>query len=174
MILDSEDVDKRLSSSNNLLNRLRNLTNNGLGVKDFHKIPESDSDKILNIPSLPAVPVELDVTNLPESESESEDEVPSVEALVNRASTKIKLGLAHETALDVLISSAQQLKERIDCYDVDDAKTLSKIAGDMSKVVVGIRNSENKKNEMNIGQQVIIWKPIQQTENHYDHIVVSE
>jgi hypothetical protein len=161
MILSNDEVDKRLTSTSNLLNRLNILSNGGLAVKDTHK-------------PIQPVPVSQD-SHEPELVDQSDNlEPPSVEDLIDNARNKIALGLATETALDVLCSSTRELKTQLDMGAVEDPKLLSRIATDMSKIVVGIRNSEKSKNDGPSQQQVIIWKPIIQNESHYETIHVNE
>jgi hypothetical protein len=181
MILDNEELKARESSIDNLVNRLRLRTagsNQDIDMIDDQDFSAFLSRSVITSPSGQLLPGQLPkktneipaVPGLPDS-NPSASELPTLDDLVTDSATKIRLGIIQGSALDVLASTLEQLKANM--YDVDSPKTLSKIATDMSKIVTGIRTSENKETGP-VNQQVIIYKPIVNNEAHYETVKVNE
>ena len=150
MLMTDEQVNSRLSSPDNLMNRLAALRN-----------PSKDMNlESLGIPKL----------------SRSSDNVlpfmpPSVDSLVENIEEKVNLRLAEEGATGVLLDSITALRQRLN--EVESPAQLSKIAGEMGKIVIGInRNDQDKK--VNNFNQVIVFKPMMMTENHYEAVRAIE
>ena len=147
MLMTNEQVEQRLSSPDNLMNRLAALRNpskdmnlESLGIP---KVSRFNNDNVL--PFMP----------------------PSVDSLVENIEEKVNLRLAEEGATGVLLDSITALRNRLN--EVESPAQLSKIAGEMGKIVIGInRNDQEKK--VNNFNQVIVFKPMMMTENHYEAV----
>jgi len=155
MLMTNEQVEQRLSSPDNLTNRLAALRNpnvgtakNGLsdfGIPNVSRLKNTDN-------VLPFMP-------------------PSVESLVENIKEKINLRLAEEGATGVLLDSISQLRQRL--HEVESPNQLSKIASDMGKIVIGINRSESDK-KVNNFNQLIVYKPIMTNETHYESVKAIE
>lgn len=152
MLMTNEEINSRLNSSDNLINKLKSLING-----DHHK------SSIIDVtPTTPTV-------NSPSNKDEA-SEIPAVSELIENAQDKIKIALAQTKALDVLNNTLDELSLRV--VEAEGPKDLSRIASDMSKIVTGIRTAENKKDVPT--SQVIIYKPVMALESHYQTVVVNE
>lgn len=141
MILQNDEIEARLSSPENLLNRLAKLT-----TRSPVSIPEViDSSENLS------------------------DSVPSVADLVDNLENKLTGGKAYTNALNVLAESTELLRSRIG--EVRKPEKLSKIASDMSRIVNGF-NEKNNKNSNN--NTVIVYKPVVNNESHYETVYANE
>ena len=152
MLMTNEQVEARLSSPDNLANRLASLRNPpkkadlvDLGIPTPSRFKDSDN-------VLPFMP-------------------PSVDTLVEKIDEKINLRLAEEGATGVLLDSITQLRQRLN--EVESPAQLSKIASDMGKIVIGINRNETDKKMANFNQ-VIVFKPMMMTENHYESVRANE
>ncbi len=113
MILNDSEIEARLESPLNLINKLRSHTSktnamNVFGVKDTQ--PDSS----------PVMP-------------------PSVDDLIIDVESKIKLGGLNRKALDVLDVCLDELKVRLP--EASKPENLSRIASDMGKITASIRDS---------------------------------
>ena len=150
MLMTDSEVESRLSSPDNLMNRLallRGTANVGL---ESIGLPAKESRCSDNV--LPFIP-------------------PSVDSLVEGIEEKINLRLAEEGATGVLLDSITQLRLRLN--EVDSPSQLSKIASDMGKIVIGINRNETDK-KVNNFNQVIVYKPIMHTEMTYESVRAIE
>ena len=146
----NEQVESRLNSPDNLTNRLAALRN-----------PAKKADLVdLGIPSVSR----NDTNILPFMP-------PSVDTLVEKIDEKINLRLAEEGATGVLLDSITQLRQRLN--EVESPAQLSKIASDMGKIVIGINRNETDKKTASFNQ-VIVFKPMMMTENHYESVRANE
>jgi hypothetical protein len=75
-------------------------------------------------------------------------------------------------AVNVLSNTLDALAANI--HDIDRPATLSKIATDMSKIVYNLDEDARSAQNNPQSQQVIIYRPIMQTENHFDSINLQE
>lgn len=145
MILDKNEVDARLESPDNLLNRLRRLT----GQSQIVSLP-SDSEVKNSPASSPLIP-------------------PPIDELVDNVKDKLATAECYAGAKEVLKDAINGLKLRV--FEVDDPVKLSRIATDMGKIVNGF--DENKKEKT--GRVVpIIYRPVMLTENNFQSIHVNE
>ena len=149
MILDKEEIDQRLSSPLNLLNRLRRLTsvdNNIVSIPSSVS-EENSSSRIEGHPSMP----------------------PPVDELIDNISDKLATAKCRSGAKEVLESAIEGLKLRV--FEVDDPVKLSRIATDMGKVINGFDDS-SKNNPSN--SIPIIYRPVMLTENNFQVIQVND
>lgn len=142
MLLSDEEIETRLDSPDNLINQLKNR------LSGSHLSPLVTPEEIEKV---------IDIN------------VPAVTDLIDDAADKIKIGLVKTTALDVLSDTLIHLKARV--AETDKPEKLSKIAGDMGKVLNSItpKNDSDRPNT-----NVIIYKPIMVNESYYDSIQVNE
>lgn len=148
MILDKNEIDERLASPNNLLNRLRMLT--GGNKKDIVSIPRAvfnDSKSAETHPSLP----------------------PDIDKLVEDVEDKVNTAKCYSSAKSVLAISLESLKSRI--IEVDSPAQLSKIALDMGRIVSDFDANKNASTDRTIP---IIYRPVIMTENNFQTIMVNE
>ena len=151
MLMTNEQVESRLNSPDNLTNRLAALRN-------------------------PAKRADLTDLGIPSVSRSSETNIlpfmpPSVDTLVEKIDEKINLRLAEEGATGVLLDSITQLRQRLN--EVESPAQLSKIASDMGKIVIGINRNETDKKTASFNQ-VIVFKPMMMTENHYESVRANE
>ena len=144
MILTEEEVNIRLESPGNLINRMRAISNNSNAMSLFGVSKTSQSESRI----------------LP----------PSVEQLIDNAEGKIKLGVVQNSALEVLNQSLNELKLRLP--EVDKVKDFSTIAKDMNAIITQVNESSRINNTE--ANQVIIYKPIINVESNYEVIHLSE
>jgi len=148
MILETEEINERLSSPLNLLNRLRKLT--------------SVENKIVSLPPS-------------EQNSQSRSDVrhpsfpPSVDELVDNIEDKLATQKCYSGAKEVLASSISRLKERLE--EVDSPVQLSRIATDMGRIVNGFDESKKSTPSVSIP---IIYRPVMLTEQSFQVIQVNE
>ena len=154
MILDKEEIDSRLSSPLNLLNRLKRITSVENRVIS---IPKSVEDRETEISSSRFQ--QSDIPELP----------PSVDELVDNLSDKLATAKCHNGAKEVLASAIEGLKLRV--FEVDDPVKLSRIATDMGKIVNGFDESKRSAPSTTIP---IIYRPIMLNESSFQIIQVNE
>lgn len=147
MILDKEEIDSRLSSPLNLLNRLKKLTN----------------ASVISIPSSISNP-----TDSSESRSQHPSVPPDVDSLVDNLEDKLATAKCYSGAKDVLAKSISRLNERLE--EVDSPVQLSRIATDMGKIVNGFDESKKSNPSVSIP---IIYRPIMLTEQNFQVINVE-
>lgn len=151
MILEQDEAEDRLNSSDNLLNKLRLATTSDRGVrKDFAEMYGIREAEVVN-PVLP----------------------PSAEELVGSLEDKIQLGLAYAGATNVLNESIAMLSRNLPNVDPTKPALLARIAVDMNRIVTGINEVRNGgKNQSST--QVIIYRPVMMNENHYETVHAHE
>jgi hypothetical protein len=94
-------------------------------------------------------------------------DVDKIDELVEDSAKKIKMGIVKTRALDVLHDSLGELGSRLgEVSKVRDLATIAKVANDI------LTADDSKKN--NIGQQVIVYKPIVNDISKYETLVVNE
>lgn len=145
MILDAEDTNVRLESPLNLINRMKFLGTQKEKSLEIFGIKE---DKLEN--ESPLMP-------------------PSADKLILDLESKLKLGTAHDKAVDVLHDSVVMLHANL--HNVDKIDKLSRIATDMGKVIANI---DEIRQGRKTNAPVIIFKPITVTENHYESVSASD
>ena len=109
MILDSNEIDARVSSPLNLMNRLRALS------------------------GIPSIPDNIQNGIIHRKEETTIPSIPSVDDLVESVDDKINKGKAVSGAKAVMAESINRLRQRL--IEVDNPVQLSKIATDMHKIV---------------------------------------
>jgi hypothetical protein len=149
MLISDLDLQDRIKSPDNLINSMRERLS---GIRSIVKPQdiEPKEDKVI----------------IPEIVEES---VPAIDDLIENSADKIKLGLAKTSAADVLVDSLGLLKTKL--IEVEKPLDLARIAGDMSKIVGSLSPA---KNETNIGQQIIVYRPAVLNESHYESVHVNE
>lgn len=148
MLLKDEEVTARLESPNNLLNRLNRITARNDNPMSIFKPSDSndESSAVLGGESI---------------------ETDDIDKLVEDNAKKIKMGIVKQRALDVLHDSLGELSGRL--TEVAKVRDLATIAKDMNSILTA---DDSKKN--NIGQQVIVYKPIVNDISKYETLVVNE
>lgn len=155
MLLNESEVTTRLSSPLNLMNRMGNATGKSTAMNLFGLGSQQS-----NVNTQP----QSTVVSLP----------PSIDQLVDNVQDKIKLGTAHESALDLMVASISILRERIN--DVDKPEKLASIAADMNKILSSVDNARNKNsnsNNTNNGIQIVVYKPQLVHESEYELITAE-
>jgi hypothetical protein len=144
MLLTDDDVDVRLSSPLNLVNRLERLGGKKTtGMELF-------------------IPGPTDQNQLIEPSSDSTD---PIDELVDEK--KIKQALVKSLALNVQHDALMQLQMRLG--EIGKVKDLSSIASEMNKILV-----EDSKKQIANHNQILIYKPMINDVSHYDTVVVRE
>ena len=177
MILTDEEVEDRLASKDNLVNRLAVLRIDPGGRRPGNtNIPPLVKELIVSI--------DTEETDKEVAESFGISQV-SVSAMKrgltgggNNASFDPKLAeagkknkkidTAHDAALDCLVDSLNLLKPKL--KEVVKPKDLSKIVSDMSKTVSNLKKNDEDAEKGRI--QVVVFAPTQKTETHYNTIDV--
>lgn len=144
MLMTDLEINERLISPDNLLNRLHKSTN-----RSVSNLPIIDTVKV-SIPALPA----RDDSNSKTVRSENRE--PTIDELIESVDTKVSIGKAHTSAIDVLNSALHELKYRVS--EIESPEKLSRIASDMSKIISN--STPSKKEDDAYKSQVIIWKPM--------------
>lgn len=145
MIMNTEDVDARLGSPDNLINRLRGSV--------------SGSRSVVSLPA-ESIAGSTSVTSLP----------PPVDDLIDDIEDKFNNSRALSGAAKVMAESISLLRDRLP--DVDRPEKLARIASDMSKI---INNENDKNASQKTFNQVIVYKPILVSESSFgDAIIANE
>ena len=144
MILNDNEINTRLKSPQNLIN------------------------KINNVSRVKATGMELFIPHISETPNDSElslavNDDPLDEVIDEQ---KIKLGLVKSRALEVLHDSLNQLQVRLP--EVSKVRDYSSIARDMKAILTD--ENEGKK----IAAQVVIYKPVINDISKYETLVVME
>lgn len=146
MLLSEEDVELRLASPLNLINRMKQSAGMDVFVGMHHR-KENDSN--------PAV-----VTALP----------PSIDDLVENVTSKVKLNAVQEQALDLMHDSMGRLKLRMD--EIDKPEKFAAVAHQMNNILNSIDEAKHERGSAK--QQVIIYKPVINNENHYETLSLND
>jgi hypothetical protein len=171
MIISTDSADKRLKSSNNLMNRLSELrsvkksshamdifTNKSnkavptaSSIQASQESPEANVEPFARQQDAKSfAPFEEPTTKKnPTVEGLAlavREQIPRLEDLVSNSTEQVKLGLAHDTALRILQESMEHLHTRLQDVKADK---LTQVISVTSKVVEGIRREriEVKKNQ---------------------------
>lgn len=170
MLLKSLEVDDRLASTDNLINRLRHSQVSSLRkVIDVtpvvdesdlakHKLSERELAVIERV-------LEEDSDSVPAQKATE----PNLNDLIPDAVDKIKISLAQNTAIDLVQDSLNQLRLRIE--EVDKPEKLGRIAADASKVYTNLRPKEDN---APVRGSVIIYKPVVADISNYQIIKAAE
>ena len=144
MILNDDEIQERIESPLNLLNRLKNATKRG-SIQPFGSPISSDQIPV-DIPTLP----------------------PKSSDLIDDLESKIVNATARTKAMSIMVSAMSELQQRLP--EVQKPETLARIANEMSKV---ISNQDNKPvaNQMS---QIIVYSPQIQPLENYEVIDIKE
>lgn len=191
MILSDEEINRRLSAPENLCNSLKSQDNTP--KSNIEIVPIGKQGRTEGSTGIPPKVQEL-IGTLAHTSDSTQSEIAeqfgvssySVSHLkrglvgnrfnpelrqtidVNKSSIDVKKDQAHESALDNLMDTMAALKLRIP--QVTKAKDLSKIASDMSRVVVNLKNKKEDEDERKSNVVVILHKPVQNREDQYEAI----
>lgn len=170
MLLNDTELEARLNSTDNLINRLRRSAPAKTELVNPSRSGGIETDRELS--SFLSV-----LNGNHHKPSRSQDyEIPSLPPnssdLIENLEDKIKTAQVNHKALSVLDESLDLLRVKLD--EVQNAKDLSRIATDMEKILNGSRISERESNRSSSGAGVIIYKPIMVNENHYESLAVNE
>lgn len=177
MILTDEEVENRLESTDNLINRLSSRV--------VHRIPHRETDNRGHIGNRIRELIGHAASNgLDSQHSIAETFGVSVGTVSNSSKGMVgsrldpklmekvkareeKQDTAHDEALDLMVNCITGIKEKLAVNNDIKPEKLSRIASDMSKIVGVIRGeNDTKVPRMN----VIIYKPEVRSEKDYDYI----
>ncbi len=178
MIINDKEAAKRLSSPMNLINKLRcssngSKKNNAMSLFGIGKQTEEvkleisfnpfESNKNKKLESSPA-------RNTTSSESSKPSE--SLDTILKNSESQIKLGLAHDKALDLLHRSVEILSSKLDDVKADKLPSVISAA---SKTVESIRRerSEREKNNKDREVHFHFYTPEQKRVEDYEVIDVT-
>jgi hypothetical protein len=164
MIIKDSEAAARLNSPINLINKLRSISSKkndamslfGIGSRreenpkpevrsfnPFQASPEQPSENQRQTSESP--------TQLPARIASEESNEPNLDTILKNNESQIKLGLAHDKALDLLHSSLQQLSAKLDDVKADKLPSVISAA---SKTVESIRRERNESLKNSRDQEV--------------------
>jgi len=146
MLLSSEEVDNRLSSPLNLINRLRRVTADREQLVMFGVQPDSRGGEVVSLP-------------------------PSIDSLIDGIDERLNVNEIESAAKSILLSSMKELAVRLP--EVQRPEKLSTIAADMNKIIAQTHESKMMRNQTN-NIQVMIYAPKIRDEEQFDSITVNE
>lgn len=169
MLIDEAELEKRLNNPLNLLNRMR------VGLVAPEK--KSGMDLFIKKESIPNDTTIVKIDKAPRAIiplPPSANEVPSSDDLIKDADAQIKLSIAHDNALDLLTSSINMLKSKVENNDIKTSSIPSVMAS-ASKVVSEIRKErlEREKNNKNENVHYHFYCPTQRKIDEYEIIEVA-
>jgi len=162
MIVNDKDAAARLNSPLNLINKLRDSKKNN-AMSLF--IPTKKKETLPEIPSFNPFS--------PQASPETSTEEPTkLNDILENHESQIKLGLAHDKALDLLNRSVEMLSAKLD--DVSAAKLPSVISA-ASKTVESIRKERSEASKNNKDREVHyhFYTPSQKSVSEYEVIDVA-
>lgn len=184
MLINNDEVERRLNNPLNLLNRVKVglsapkkdamslFVPNGGNKETVTKVVESERIEVSfnpfpknNAPtSFPVVPPKI-TSPLPEDFSADH---------VNDSDAKIKLAVAHDDALDLLTASIASLKRKVDDNEIK-ASSIPSIITSASRVITDIRKErlEREKDRGNENIHFHFYCPTQKTLEQYETIEVT-
>ena len=189
MIINDSDAVARLNSPMNLMNKLKQLSNNngnkknsamslfGIGRPTADSIKQITEEKLIEEVTVKFNPFstkeESQTSLLPLSTSPLLSETPLLETILGNSDSQIKLGLAHDRALELLNRSTNMLLEKLD--DVSAAK-LPSVISVASKTVESIRKERSEASKNNKDQSVHFhfYTPEQKKISDYEIIDVTQ
>lgn len=180
MIINETDAIKRLSSPMNLMNRLRQTNNDkkgnamalfGIGKKTVapqgslqKKEPEANFNPFITPQTSSQVPAIIPPTENPS---------PTLSDILDNHDSQIKLGLAHDSALQLLSDSVAMLAGKLDDVRADKLPAVISAA---SKTVESIRRERNEAARVGKDKEVHyhFYTPQQKTVSDYQVIDVTQ
>lgn len=172
MIISDKTALERLTSPNNLLNRLSKSESRGKAMSLFG-IGRSDRKQEIAEVTVPVSPPRSFLnpfSNKPEAKPDEVITKPSTELatrlteaiapatgvsidqIVDNADSKIKLELVHDNALDVMKLTIDQIKNNLP--NLDNPAKLADVAAKMGKIVDSIRTNKINEAKVNENRQV--------------------
>lgn len=162
MLINNDEMEKRLNNPLNLLNRVKSGTLGSGAVKKealslFTKgksvaVPVTETERVevsfarSNSSTPSNLPARKETIPLPADS-------PSVSVLIDDADAKIKLSQAHDNALELLTSSINSLKKKVEEGEVK-ASSIPSIITSASRVITDIRKERLEREKANEGQNV--------------------
>jgi hypothetical protein len=171
MLINDSDALKKLSSPMNLINQLRKsspIRNEAMSLF----IPSTEKDKVkVSFNPFRSVAVPLAV-NIPSQIVPAVVEPETLDSILQNHEAQIRLGLAHDKALDLLNRSVQMLTDKLD--DISAAK-LPSVVSAASKTVESIRRERNEASKNNKDREVHyhFYTPQQNKVSDYEIIEVQ-
>jgi hypothetical protein len=175
MIISDEEVERRINSPFNLINKLRHSTQDRKSAMELftkrHQ-PSAASNPPPISESLPQAPITSRViTEMPEVETA--EPVTTLDAIIQNHETQIKLGLAHDNAINLLNNSVNILAAKLD--DVK-ASQLPSVINTASAVIERIRRERNEVRRTEKDKEVHyhFYTPQQKKVEDYEVIDVTQ
>lgn len=175
MIINDIDAAKRLSSPMNLINKLKSLNGNGKknNAMSLFGIGKKEEKVIKSITSFnPFEEIKKESTPLDRQPVNTNEELAKLDNIIENHESHIKLGLAHDRALDLLNRSVDMLSTKLD--EVNASK-LPAVISAASKTVESIRRerSEAAKNNKDREVHYHFYTPEQKKLSEYEVIDVA-
>lgn len=148
MIINESEAIKRLDSPMNLMNRLRNIKGSRNSAMSLF-IPASRTDKIEDkIETKIEIAATFNpfknptlVSIQPSEKLEPTNQTPTLDTILEDHESQVKLGLAHDNALELLNNSVLMLAAKLDDIKADK---LPAVVSAAAKTVEGIRKERNE------------------------------
>lgn len=181
MLIDQEECEKRLNNPLNLMNKMRNGFNVGkknamdLFVRSKEAV-EVEIEKKSVIPfKNPFQQSSLVVSSIPSIPSISTTENPKAEDLIDDSDSKIKLALAHDSALELLTTGLERLNNGMKSGNIEEKK-IPAILTATSKIITDIRKERLEREKNNKGDANVhyhFYCPEQRKIDTYEVIEVT-
>jgi hypothetical protein len=173
MIISDEEVERRINSPFNLINKLRHSTQDRKSAMElFTKRHQPSAASVVSSESLPQAPIPSKViTEIPEVETA--EPITTLDAIIQNHETQIKLGLAHDNAINLLNNSVNILAAKLD--DVK-ASQLPSVINTASAVIERIRRERNEVRRTEKDKEVHyhFYTPSQKKVEDYEVIDVTQ
>jgi len=174
MIISDDSASRRLNSPLNLINRLKNVSSRSGAMQLFTGPKNKDITVIPNPFAKKEAMPSADTIGLPERAGAQHpaENTATLDNILENSDTQIKLGLAHDSALELLTKSVSLLSAKLD--DVSASKLPQAISA-ASKVVESIRRerTEASKNTKDREVHYHFYTPNQRKVEEYEVIDVT-
>jgi len=172
MIVNEKDAAKRLNSPMNLINRLKNSTSSRNNAMSLFGIGVSKQDSVEAGQCRSSVEVELESPKPSFNPFIPPPPETKLEDILDNHDSQIKLGLAHDTALELLNASVKMLSGKLDDVRADKLPAVISAA---SKTVESIRKerAESAKNGKDREVHYHFYTPEQKKVSEYKIIDVT-
>jgi hypothetical protein len=188
MIINSKDADSRLNSPMNLINKLRASTGSRNSAMSLFGVGRSVDKQIKQVEFKPQsifnpftktetvtdtqTQAKTDTVIDRHSDSQSLSPKPILDNILENHESQIKLGLAHDQALDLLNRSVSLLSTKLDDVRADK---LSSVISAASKTVESIRKERNEASKNSKDREVHyhFYTPTQKVISDYEVIDVT-
>lgn len=160
MLINEEEIKKRLNNPLNLINRMKE----GL----IPPVKKNAMDLFVKREGVVSV-VEV------KGRVETEKETPTSDDIIDDIDSKVKLATAHDRALDLLNCSLEKLHSKVENDEVK-ASSIPSIVASASKVITDIRKErvEREKNKGNENIHYHVYCPVQKSISDYEIIDVKD